>query len=74
VTQDKGPRQAGVADARFLVPVQIRAAQPDGGHSEEDFARAGSLGRFHGDTDVAPTVDAGSFDGRLPGGHFRLCP
>lgn len=59
MTQDKGPGEVGVTDARLLVPVQIRSTQPHGGHAEQDLARTGTLRRFGGQTDVAPTVDPG---------------
>ena len=59
VAQNERSGQPGVTDARLLVPVQIRSTQPHGGHAEQDLARTGTLRRFGGQTDVAPTVDPG---------------
>jgi hypothetical protein len=46
VAEHQGVRQPGIADARFFVPVQIRATQPNGGHSEEDLTRTGRRDRL----------------------------
>jgi hypothetical protein len=74
MTQDKGLGEAGVTDARLLVPMQIRAAQPHGGHSKQNLSRTRNLGRLNRDTYIATAVDSGSFDECLAGDHFRRCP
>ena len=74
MTQDKGPGEVGVTDARLLVPMQIRTAQPYGGHSNQNLSRSRNLGGLNRDTYVAAAVDSGSFDEGLTGDHFRRCP
>ena len=74
VAQYQRPRKAGIADARLFVPMQIRSTQPNGCNSEQNLTWPGRRGRLRGDPDVASGVNAGSFDERLPGGHFRVCP
>jgi hypothetical protein len=41
VAENERPRQNRIADRAFFEPVAVRAAQPNCGHAQQDFARAG---------------------------------
>jgi hypothetical protein len=51
-------REDGVADARFLEPVPVGAAQADGGHAHEHLAGSGRRRRLVVQAEIACGVQA----------------
>ena len=74
VAEDQRSGQAGVADRRLLVPVQVRAAQADRADLEQHLTRGRLRGRLADDPDVALTVQTGDLDIGDRGRHQRRCP